>query len=367
MGKDLKGRQLGTGISQRKDGLYSARYTDGTGRRRQKNFKKARDAQAWLNDMQYAKRHGMATAPDMTVDAWFEYWLYSVKAGVRWTTKKAYLQRYKMAIGPAIGSMLLKDVRPLHLQMLLDGMEGHYSRGTAEGIRKTLAAFFGDAVENGILPSSPVKKSVKVTVKGEPRENVLTREGQAAFLDAAKGSAYYLHFAFILQTGLRASELRGLKWEDVDADARVLHVRRGLTYAGRGEYTENPTKTESGRRDIPLTDEALRILERAKSSRRIVNMEYADNVFVNLHGRPGDSGAYSRAMARICEKADVPPVTMHGLRHTFATRCIESGMSPKTLQAIMGHSGIGITMDTYVHSTVEQRAAEMKIFARNAI
>ena len=100
MGKDLKGKELGVGICQRKDGLYTARFTGKDGKRRQKYFKKLQECRKWIADAQFEDGHGDINASgDMTVDAWFEYWITEIKAKtVRWSTLSSYKDRYNKNI-----------------------------------------------------------------------------------------------------------------------------------------------------------------------------------------------------------------------------------------------------------------------------
>lgn len=127
MGKDLKGKELGVGISQRKDGLYTARFTDRLGKRKQQYFKKLQECRQWLADAQFQDEHGNINASgDMTVDTWFEYWISEIKGKtVRWNTLSSYKGRYEKNIKDVIGNMLLKDVKPMHCQNVLNIMDNN--------------------------------------------------------------------------------------------------------------------------------------------------------------------------------------------------------------------------------------------------
>ena len=92
-------------------------------------------------------------------------------------------------------------------------------------------------------------------------------------------------------------------------------------------------------------------------------MEWSAFVFLCKKGTPVKNSTYDTALFKICDKAQIPRFSMHVLRHTFATRCIEGGMKPKTLQIILGHSNIGITMNLYVHTTEEEKLKEIELLA----
>ncbi len=368
MGKDLKGKELGVGICQRKDGLYTARFTGKDGKRRQKYFKKLQECRKWIADAQFEDGHGNINASrDMTVDAWFEYWIENIKAGnVKTRTLQNYKDRYYHNIAPFIGKMLLADVKPLHCQNVLNQMAGAgYCSSTIGLARITVATLFGSAVENQLICNNPVSKTVRCAGGTEPKpERVLTHEEQRIFLEAIKGKSNYNQYAFVLQTRLRAGELAGLKWSDIDFGRGMLNVARTVDYRSNGAGWEiRKPKSRAGMREVPLTKEALRILgnqKRKVQSISVLEMEYQEFVFLSKNGNPIKNSTFNKDLARICGKAGLEHFSMHTLRHTFATRCAESGLKPKTLQSILGHSNIGITMDVYVHCTSGQKAQEVR-------
>ena len=190
---------------------------------------------------------------------------------------------------------------------------------------------------------------------------------QRKFLEHVKGSSYENQYRFVLQTGLRTGELIGLKWSDIDFKKRTLKIERSMEYRYKvGEWRVGEPKSKSGFRTIPLTQEAIRILKEQKrknSNIDIISMEWADTVFLCRKGTPVKNSTYDSNLFKICDKAGIDRFSMHILRHTFATRCIEAGMLPKTLQKIMGHSNIGITMNLYVHITEDEKQKEIDMVA----
>lgn len=367
MGKDLKGRELGIGICQRKDGLYTARFTDRLGKRRQRYFRKLQECRQWLADAQFNDEHGNDPPTEtQTADTWYYYWIENIKGGnIRFNTRRNYNERYEKNIRPSIGSMLLKEIKPLHCQSVLNQMASRYSNSVIEQTRLVMRMMFDSAVENELLAKNPVTKSVRCTSGRKAKEmRALTIEEQKLFLETIKGTSSYNQYALLLQTGLRTGEMIGLRWTDVDFEKRVLHIRRTMEYRhSTGEWKIGEPKTKNSIRDVPLTQEAVNILNDQKEkllSMNISSTEFSDHVFLCKNGTPITNSTYDSKLFYYCDKAGMERFSMHVLRHTFATRCIEGGMRPKTLQMILGHSNIGVTMNLYVHVTDEEKAKEVR-------
>lgn len=305
----------------------------------------------------------------MIVDYWFEYWISIKEKTVRPNTVRNYRERYQINIKKVIGKKLLTEVKPLHCQLIFTNMadEG-YRTSTIYQTRIALYNMLEFAKENDIIIHNPCKKSVKSDM-GKPSEKkeALSVDIQKQFLESAKGQSYENQYRFILQTGLRTGELVGLKWKDIDFEEKTLKIERSMEYRyTTGAWRVGEPKSKSGYRTIPLTDEAIRILKSQKAKNQNIKYipdEWAEQVFLCRKGEPVKNSTYDTALFKICDKANIKRFSMHVLRHTFATRCIEGGMLPKTLQKILGHSNIGITMNLYVHITEEEKLKEINMVA----
>ena len=370
MGKDLRGKELGVGISQREDGLYVGRYTNKYGNRVQKVLPKLQEVRQWLADSKYQDEHSNIDFPSsMTVNAWFEYWIGIKKRTVRPNTIRNYTERYRHNIEPVIGTKMLSAVNSIHCQSIMNRMADQgYRTSTIYQTRIALYNMLDYAFLNDVIMKNPCSKVVKSDIgKASRKKEALTRDTQRTFCRTVEGNAYECQYRFLLQTGLRTGELVGLKWSDVDWDERTLTVNRSMEYRhSTKEWRVGEPKSKSGYRTIPLTDEAIEILRLQKKKNKsitVVPLEWSEYIFLCRKGTPVKNSTYDTMLFKLCDKAGIQRFSMHVLRHTFATRCIEAGMKPKTLQTILGHSNIGITMNLYVHTTDEQKHKEINLIA----
>lgn len=387
MGKNLKGKECGVGICQRKDGKYSARYSARNGRRYEKHFDTLPEARNWLADIQYEDKHGIVpTNADMTVNDWFEYWMENLVCDLAPNTRRNYRERYKKNIQPVIGPMKISDVKPMHCKVILNRMDTDYAGSTIRQTYIAMGTMFRSAVMNDIIHKHPMD-GVRYTkpVRAVDDIKFLTVEEQELFLETAKRSHNYRQYALLLETGLRTGELIGLTWDAIDWKKRTLTVNKTLEFRHKQKYWRaGPPKTATSYRTIPLTERAYQILKecyderdtRKESETLSQILEYIDRrtgqtkylimkdlVFINWRtGEPAKNSSYDTHLYKLCDEAGMKRFCMHALRHTYATRAIERGMPPKSLQKLLGHASIKTTMDRYVHVTDDSLANAVRQF-----
>ena len=157
MGKNLKGRECGKGIYQRKDGLYSARFVDRAGKRHEKYFQTVPEARNWIADAKYADAHAeVFVGTDITVDEWFDFWIENIVGDLAPNTLRNYRDRYKRNIQPVIGRIKLSDVKPIHCKKVFIEMDADYSGSTIRQAYITMGTMLKAAKMNDLISKHPM-------------------------------------------------------------------------------------------------------------------------------------------------------------------------------------------------------------------
>lgn len=377
MGKSLNGKELGNGISQRKDGLYQARFINRFGKRQTIYAKTLNEVRHKLRTEQYNDEKAINVVDkNMTLDEWFDIWLSTCKKNCRSSTKGSYITHYKR-IQEELGWRKLTSLNLIVMQEAFNKLKTDNARKNS---KKILVDMLNRAVDTDLLVKNVAKQINTVIAKEEKKERrVLTIRETELFLEQAKGTFYENLFILALETGLRVGELSALQWEDIDFKKKVIHVKHTLCYFSKnGKYVfeMHDTKTNNGKRTIPLTAKAINSLKCQKLQKQEIILkgktakeEFQNLVFVTKNNQPTQQFLINQCMQLVIQNMnkagiDFSPFTLHTLRHTFATRAIEYGMNPKILQKLLGHGTLQMTMGLYCHVTEDTLFLETEKFKR---
>ena len=358
-GAPMARRGAGEGsIVKRADGRWMAQVDLGwAGGKRQRKFLYGKTRQEVARKLAAAvKAHqdGMPMSNErITVEAFLKDWLTSTRATVRpktWQTYECYIRLHAL---PTLGRLPLAKLEPRHLQRLYaDKLEEGLSPTSVHHLHAIIHRALGRAARWGVVPRN-VAGLVDAPPMAHHEMRTLSPEEARRFLDAAAGDRLEALYVLALTTGMRQGELFRLRWQDVDLEGRTLSVR--------GE-----TKTAKSRRQVQLSDTAVAALRRHAGGQgdecRLAGSEWQETglVFTNTVGRALlTANLTQRSFRPLLERAGLPVIRFHDLRHTAATLLLGKGVHPKVVSELLGHSQVGVTLDLYSHvtPTMHQEAA----------
>lgn len=380
MGKDSKGKELGKGIRQNKNGRYEARYIDRFGNRRSIYGTSKVEIRNKLAEALKDNEDKKTVKKRMIVMQWYKEWMEIYKVPViRPNTRRHYEHIFNSLILPELGDMYVDEVKQMHIKWLINLLdERGYQWETQNKVRILILDMFNIAIENDYALKNPAK-GVRLA-KNKPADRVvLSIEQQKDFFECSAGTFYHNLFVVAVNTGLRPGEICALEEKDLDFDGHVVSVTKTLLYQklvgdeGK-EFHIGPPKTKSSVRKIPMNpacEEALKKqlrLKKVLARKYVKEDEFKDLLFVTRFNTPICAVVLNDAIKRIVNEINLqrdaveqfPIFSAHTFRHTFATRCIEAGILPKTVQKYLGHATLQMTMDLYVHVTEEFQKEEIK-------
>lgn len=374
MGRDLKGKELGANLSQRKDGRYEAKYTDNFGKRHSIYGIKLADVKKQLNEALYNRDHNIYNKDvRFTLDEWFRIWLETIKKGsIKNTTYDRYLRCYKNNISPYIGKMNIDSIKQVHIQNMFNNYnkEKKLSYSTLTHLRSLLKDIFNYALANEYIVRNPVTKIIIKNDKTNKSVRVLSLEEQRIFLEYAQNYSYYNLYVFLIYTGCRIGEALALTWDDIDLKSKIISINKtfGKNYNYETKSVENYThspKTTIGNRQIPIHPIVEDMLVRLKKedfentkckivfhTRNMTNI-YPDDVWKNIQ-------VIINRINLESPNIQIKRFSAHTLRHTFATNCFSNDINAKVVQSYLGHTSLKMTMDLYTHVTQEIKMDEIK-------
>ncbi|HBF3857464.1 TPA: site-specific integrase [Clostridioides difficile] len=389
--QDSKGRNLRLGESQRKDGRYVYKYTDifgkpqfvyawklvptdktPTGKRDDKSLReKEKQIKKDLDDgidtiggkmtvcQLYAKKNNQKKNIKRNTEIGRQYLMNALEndpLGMR-----------------AIDTVKQSDAKEWAIRMNDKG----YSYKTIDNYKRSLKASFYMAIQDDCIRKNPFHFKLSDVLEDDTEPKViLTPEQEEKLLSFMETDNVYSKYRdeviLLLETGLRISELCGLTTH-IDMLNRVINIDHQLLRDTEVGYYISTPKTKNGKRELPLTERAYQALERILKNRgkaqSLVVDGYSNFLFLNREGLPKVAGNYESMVRGLIKKYNkthedkLPNITPHSFRHTYCTNMANKGMNPNTLQYIMGHANITMTLGYYAHGTFQSAKAELERLA----
>ena len=399
--KDNKGRVLREGESQRANGRYDFRWRDENGRHSiyAPTLEELRIKENEINrDRADGIRHSNCTLDDIYM-RWCE-----VKRGLKDNTFANYKYLYEFLVSPTLGNRLVQSLRRSEIRAFYNGLAENrgIKTNSLEGVQSVLHQVLQLAVDDEIIRTNPSDNALKelktVHGKGNTKRRALTREEQKLFETFLASDVRYQQwrnlFTVMLWTGMRVGELSALQWSDIDFETNEISIRHTLVYYASGDekreckYAMNTPKTRSGNRRIQMI-QAVRdalLTEKDRQDKFGIRCRsnvdgFGDFVFCNRFGHVFNQEGLNRALKRIIRDCNIgvmehlsgkssvvylPDFSCHSLRHTYATRLCEMGMSIKVVEELLGHSDVRVTMDIYTDVSTDFQRGELERFEQTA-
>lgn len=382
MGKDLKGKELGVGLGQRKDGRYEARAVVNGVKIAIYNFNLSELKREFEREKEKAKRSNVVHCSDVTIIEWFSAWFEQYKKPtLKPTGIETYRRKFVNTYGDQLGFIKVKELNQFMIQTATSELinKGYKFKSIRDAL-SVLKLMLEAAVGNCVIDSNPALGVIVPTyaeVKEERR--VLSKEEQKTFLDKIESSWYKELYHFMLLTGVRVGEMGALQWSDIDFENEFVNISHSLTchyVKGKKTLVIATPKTKNSFRKIPFFGETKQVLLAQKEKQQELKKQLgdrwrgseelnnADLVFTTSMGSPVTRYVLEHDMRQISK--DINAIELynasiegreivafdnlhpHALRHTFATRCFEKSLGVETVQKIMGHANINMTM-SYTH------------------
>jgi len=326
-----------------------------------------REVQEALKKALHEQQQGtLSTGPQQTLKVYLERWLEQVcKLTMRPNTYNQYRSIVRRHLVPALGSIKLEKLTPERIQSFCAQKQDEgLSAKTVVIIHGVLSSALDNAFKWGLIPRN-VARLVSLPRIERYEAQTLTVGQALKLLGVARGSRIEALLLVALTTGMRRGELLALRWEDIDLEASILHVRRTVNPITGLGYKEGEPKSKAGRRKIVLSEVTIEALKEHRQGQEQVRARVGARwqehgiVFCNKYGGFFNPTTVLNAFKKLLRDAGLPDIRIHDLRHSAATILAAARVDLKTIQERLGHSSIAITADIYSHvsADMQQEAA----------
>ena len=354
---------------------------EATGKRNQKQkrgFRTRKEAESAMRKLIGALEEGTYVPPSrMTLAQYLEEWKDDyVTHNVRESTAAEYRRIIDRNIVPHLGRHRVQDLRPLHIQKYVSRMlksgrargDGGLSPTTVRNHLRALSKALEHAVDMGVINANPAGR-VKSPRMHRFEPQIVTAEMASLILKQAEGTPWHAAFCLAFYSGVRRSEMCGLRWRHVKLEERCITIDKARV-AVKGGSVEGEPKSKSSRRLLSLSSDVLWVLSHHLQAQlemfEALDIPWTEecHLFCNDRGRPYHPSSLSHAFKRMAKRAGFANVRLHDTRHAHATILLGTKVHPKVVQERLGHSTIATTMSIYSHVMREMDIDAAEAFER---
>ena len=370
----------GEHIHKRKDGRWEGRYKCGTTEKGKTAYRSVyartyAEVKEKLLDRMRSTDEIRIPAESVTFGEALDLWLEANRLRYKGATVMRYENLVNSHIRPELQNVRLSQLNAMAIRAFmnrklergrLDG-GGGLSSSYVRSIMLVISSVLRFSAEEQLCPPLQVRSHTPAMPKRTPEILSIPDQQRLESVLRASTDETALGIRLSLQMGLRLGEVCALRWEDIDFTDAILHVRATIARvsscenAGRAktELIRDAPKTKASRRDVPIPASVLGALRRVKMCSISEYVISTAPSFV----RPR---TFEYRFQRILAENQIPRINYHALRHTFATRCVEADVDIKTLSEILGHANVAITLNTYVHSSMERKREQLEKLSHTA-
>lgn len=340
-----------------------------TGERRRKwhsGFRTRKDAERARVELLHSTISGSYVEPSKDTVARFlkKEWLPAAASTIRPATLQSYESIVDRHLVPQIGAFELQSLMPAHLNRMYGNLVATETDGgaglsvkTVRNVHAVIRKALADALRWGRVNRNvaDLADPPRSRQAGRPEMRSWSAGQLAAFLRAIERDRLHAAWLLAATTGMRRGEVLGLRWQDVDLEARRLAIRQTLVSVAYKLRFSTP-KTARGRRSIALDRTTVTVLREHRQRQLEERMlagpvwQELDLVFCREDGRPVHPDGFSKTFGRLARDADLPRIRLHDLRHTHATLALQAGLHPKVVSERLGHATVSFTLDVYSHT-----------------
>ncbi len=358
----------GENIYKRRDGRWEGRYIKGKkengvpcfGYVYGHTYKEVRDKLLPLK-LHYSGQNATQSVFEGTLNDWTRCWMEEVvRSRIKESTYAYYNSMLQKHILPYLGSQKLVKITVKNVQEFVDNLQKKgLRRNSLRNIAGMLNRVLEGAVKKKLLLANPCT-GVELPDRDSIQISALNKSEQKRLENAAQDDQDGIPIMIALYTGMRIGEICGLRWSDIDFDAGTIRVQRTIQRIEDMDKKNGETKMVFGTPKSIRSDRVIPMPQKLYALLREEKDKATGEYVVSCKGHYAEPRVVRYRYQRIADKAGIKQIHFHGLRHTFATRCIEMQMDIAVISRILGHSSMKMTMDVYLDATLQHKAESIR-------